>query len=65
MAYAANELAPERTDFANLYGGGLSIQAGAQMVVALIYDRSERRSSGGRQFEYDRRRIYTTVTYGF
>jgi len=65
MAYAANELAPERTDFANLYGGGLSIQAGAQMVVALIYDRSERRSSGGRQFEYDRSRIYTTVTYGF
>jgi hypothetical protein len=65
MAYAANEFAPERTDFANLYGGGLSIQAGAQMVVALIYDQSERRSSGGRQFEYDRRRIYTTVTYGF
>jgi hypothetical protein len=64
LVYPANEFAPERTDFANLYGGGLSIRAGTQMVVALIYDRSERRSSGGRQFEYDRRRIYTTVTYG-
>ena len=31
----------------------------------LLYDNIQRRSTGGRQFEYERRRIYTTVTYGF
>jgi len=64
LAYAATELAPARTDFADLYGGGLSIRVAPQATVALIYDDTVRRSSGGQLFGYERRRIYTTVTYG-
>ena len=65
LKYEETELAIGHTDLADVVGGGLSIRVGSGAVVALLYDNIHRRSTGGRQFEYERRRIYTTVTYGF
>lgn len=65
LKYRETVLASGHTDVADALGGGLSIRVGSGAVVALLYDNSERRSTAGRQFEYNRRRIYTTVTYGF
>jgi hypothetical protein len=57
--------APGHTDIARTLGGGVSIRVGEDMVVSVLYDNTTRRSSAGREFAYDRERIYTTVTYGF
>jgi len=65
LEYRETVLAIGHTDLADALGGGLSIRIGSGVVVALLYDNTERRSTGGRQFEYQRRRIFTTVTYGF
>jgi hypothetical protein len=65
LKYRETVLASAHTDFADSVGGGLSIRIGSGAVVALLYDNTERRSTAGRQFEYQRRRIFTTVTYGF
>ncbi len=65
LDYPRTEAAPAYVDFANTLAGGLSIRAAPQTIVTLIYDNSERRSSRGQEFGYRRRRIYTTVTYGF
>lgn len=65
LAYDATAFSEARTDLADTLGGGLSIRVAPQTVVALIYDNQQRRSTAGSQFEYKRRRIYTTVTYGF
>jgi opacity protein-like surface antigen len=65
LEYAATSFESARTDFADTLGGGLSIRVAPQMVAALIYDNYERRSTAGSRFEYKRRRIYTTITYGF
>jgi len=56
--------AAARIDHADAIGGGLSIRVGDGAVVALLYDNSRRRSTGGTLFNYDRRRVYTTITYG-
>jgi hypothetical protein len=45
--------------------GGLSIRVSRQAVLALLYDDTERQSERGPAFGYQRRRIYTTITYGF
>jgi len=65
LAYPATVLAAARNDYANVLGGGLQIRIGSQGTIGLLYDKSDRRSSGGSQFGYKRRRIYTTITYGF
>jgi hypothetical protein len=65
LKYRETMLAIGHTDLADVLGGGLSIRIGSGAIVELLYDNSERRSTGGRQFEFNRRRIYTTVTYGF
>jgi hypothetical protein len=52
-------------EFADTLAGGPSIRMGNQAVIAVLYDNSERRSSRGEEFGYQRHRIYTTVTYGF
>ena len=65
LKYRETKLAGGRTDLADSLGGGLSIRIGSDAVAALIYDNTERQSTAGRDFEYQRRRIYTTVTYGF
>jgi len=52
-------------DTAKTLAGGLSIRVSGQAVLALLYDNSERRSERGREFGYQRRRTYTTITYGF
>ena len=64
LKYPQTATASARTDKADTFGGGLSIRVGGGAVVALLYDNSRRRSTGGSLFEYDRRRIYTTITYG-
>jgi len=65
LKYRETKLAAGHRDLADSLGGGLSMRIGSGAVVALIYDNTERRSTAGRDFEYQRRRIYTTVTYGF
>lgn len=65
LEYPESVLAAARTDRADSFGGGLSIRVAEETVVALLYEADQRRSSAGAQFGYDRRRIYTTVTYGF
>ena len=57
--------APGHTDIATTVGGGVSLRAGQQTVISVLYDSTTRRSSAGREFAYDRERMYTTVTYGF
>ena len=58
-------LAAARTDRADTLGGGLSIRISTQGRIGLNYDDTKRRSDAGAEFGYARRRIYTTVTYGF
>jgi len=65
LNYPLTEAVPAYVDLADTLAGGLSIRAAPQTVVALIYDNTRRRSGRGQEFGYQRRRIYTTVTYGF
>jgi hypothetical protein len=65
LAYPATVLAAARNDYADVLGGGVRIRLAPQKTVELLYDTSERRSSGGPQFGYKRRRLYTTITYEF
>ena len=65
LAYPATVLAAARNDYADALGGGLQIRVAPQGTLELLYDTNERRSAGGPQFGYKRRRIYTTITYGF
>lgn len=65
LDYPATDLEIAHVDFADTFGGGPSIRVGPQTVIALLYDSSERRSPRGPEFGYQRRRIYTTVTYEF
>lgn len=65
LDYPQTEDVPAYRDTAQMLAGGLSIRVSRQAVLALLYDDSQRRSERGRGFEYQRRRIYTTITYGF
>jgi hypothetical protein len=65
LDYPLTETEPAYVDTAEVAGGGLSIRVTSQAVVALLYENSERRSPRGSEFGYQRRRIYTTITYGF
>jgi hypothetical protein len=65
LDYPATEREVAHIDFADTFGGGPSIRVGPQAVIALVYDSSERRSPRGPEFGYQRKRLYTTVTYGF
>lgn len=65
LDHPATDLDVAHVDFADTLAGGPSFRVGPQAVVALLYDSSKRRSSRGQEFGYQRRRIYTTVTYGF
>ena len=65
MAYAVSPTAAARTDFIDTFGGGLSVRISTQGRVGVNYDDMKRRSTGGALFNYARRRIYTSVTYGF
>jgi hypothetical protein len=65
LDYPVTETEPAYLDTADVVGGGLSLRVAPQAVVALLYENSERRSPRGREFGYQRRRIYTTITYGF
>ena len=65
MAYPTTTVTASRADVARTWGGGISLRISTQARVGFNYDNSRRRSTGGRLFEYERRHIYTTVTYGF
>jgi hypothetical protein len=65
LDYPQTETESAYLDTAETLAGGLSIRVSRQAVLALLYDNSERRSARGREFGYQRRRIYTTITYGF
>jgi len=65
LDYPQTESEPAYLDTAETLAGGLSIRLSREAVLALLYDNSERRSPRGSDFEYQRRRIYTTITYGF
>jgi len=65
LAYQATALAAARTDVADTLGGGFTIRLSTQGRIGLNYEDSKRRSDAGAEFGYGRRRIYTTVTYGF
>ena len=65
LDYPRTEIEAAYLDTAQTLTGGLSIQVSREAVLALLYDNSERRSARGPEFGYQRRRIYTTITYGF
>jgi hypothetical protein len=65
LDYPQTETESAYLDTAETLAGGVSIRVSRQAVLALLYDNSERRSARGREFGYQRRRIYTTITYGF
>ena len=65
MDYPRTDAEPARLDTSDVAAGGLSIRVAPQSVISLVYENSERRSARGREFGYQRRRLYTTITYGF
>jgi hypothetical protein len=65
LDYPQTETESAYLDTAETLAGGLSIRVSRQAVLALLYDNSERRSERGPEFGYQRRLIYTTITYGF
>ena len=65
LDYPQTETESAYLDTAKTIAGGLSLRVSRQAVLALLYDNSERRSGRGPEFGYQRRRIYTTITYGF
>ena len=65
LDYPQTETESAYLDTAQTLAGGLSIRVSDHAVLALLYDNSERRSERGRDFGYQRQRIYTTITYGF
>jgi hypothetical protein len=54
-----------RLDFANTYGGGLSVRLSPTARLGANYEVSERVSSTGVEGGFKRERLYTTITYGF
>ena len=65
LDYPRTETEAAYVDTAETLAGGLSIRVSNEAVLALLYDNSERRSERGHDFGYQRRRVYTTITYGF
>ena len=65
LDYPQTETESAYLDTAKTLAGGLSIRVSRQAVLALLYDNTERRSERGPDFGYQRRRVYTTITYGF
>jgi hypothetical protein len=65
LDYAATTFQPARTDYAETLGGGLVIRISMQSRIGFYYDDQQRHSSAGPMWEYGRRHVYTSVTYGF
>jgi hypothetical protein len=65
LDYPATETESAHLDTAHTLAGGLSIRISDHAVLSLLHDNSERRSPLGPEFGYQRRRLYTTITYGF
>jgi hypothetical protein len=54
-----------RIDDATTLGGGVSVRVSPQMRLGVNYEFTYRESSAGSQYGYERRRIFSTATYGF
>ena len=67
LDYAAIERrnAAAHTDYLNRYGGGIAIRAAERFRVEVSYEFADRTSGESPSLSFDRRRMYTTVTYGF
>ena len=52
-------------DRVTLFGGGVAVQVGPRMRATLEYEDTRRRSDAPVDRAYDRRRLFTTVSYGF
>jgi hypothetical protein len=52
-------------DFVNRYGGGLGIRGGDRLRIGFNFELTERDSAVSADRNFDRRRLFTTVTYGF
>ena len=65
LGYAATVFAAARTDFVDVVGGGLSLRLSPASRWSATIDDATRRSTEGVLFGYSRRRIFTSVTYGF
>ena len=64
LRYPESALVHGHTDFIDIFGGGLQIVLSTNAQIALNYDYIDRRAADA-AFSYNRRHIYTTVTYGF
>ena len=60
----ARNLAPQQTRV-NRYGGAVAIRATERFRFGVHYEFNERLSDDAPSLEFDRRRMYTTITYGF
>ena len=47
------------------YGGGVAVRAAERVRVTITYDYTERDAPLAPERNYDRQRLYTTITYGF
>jgi hypothetical protein len=54
-----------RVDYIDRWGGALSVRISERSSIALNYDWTERRSAKAPEYDYNRRRLFTTVNYGF
>jgi len=52
-------------DRVSRYGGALAIRAAERFRFTLNYEFHERLSEASAEYSFERRRVYTTVTYGF
>jgi hypothetical protein len=57
--------APGHVELVSTAGGGASIRVSPRVRFSVNYELSLRESSLGAAYEYDRRRVYSTATYGF
>jgi hypothetical protein len=65
LAFPATAVGGARTDHVTTLGGGISVRLPNQGRLMINYDNAQRDSSEGPGLGYERRHLYTTLTYGF
>jgi hypothetical protein len=65
LDYAASLGVEGFVEYVNRYGGGIAVRATDTLRLNVNYEFGDRRSTGSMAREFERRRLYTTVTYGF
>jgi hypothetical protein len=61
---------PERNvaahlDYVRRYGGGIAVRVATRLTISLNYEYAERDSGESPELSFNRRRVFTTVVYGF